>query len=97
MRNLAAALAHYSALGFDTFAYADGDEYGFADREGTGLHLAADSDHDPAHHASAYLYVRDADALYQEWAGRALAATPGRSARRPISSARARTPIRTGT
>ncbi len=67
VRNLAAALAHYSALGFDTFAYADGDEYGFADREGTGLHLAADSDHDPAHHASAYLYVRDADALYQEW------------------------------
>ena len=41
--NLVAALAHYSALGFDTFAYADGDEYGFANREGTGLHLAADS------------------------------------------------------
>ena len=67
VRNLAAALAHYSALGFDTFAYADGDDYGFADREGIGLHLAADSDHDPAHHASAYLYVRDADALYEEW------------------------------
>ena len=44
VRNLAAALAHYSALGFDTFAYADGDEYGFANREGTGLHLAADPD-----------------------------------------------------
>ena len=67
VRNLAAALAHYSALGFDTFAYADGDEYGFADREGTGLHLAADPDHDRAHHASTYLYVRDADALYEEW------------------------------
>ena len=67
VRNLAAALAHYSALGFDTFAYADGDDYGFANREGVGLHLAADPDHDPAHHASTYLYVRDADALYEEW------------------------------
>jgi DNA-binding MarR family transcriptional regulator len=68
VRDLAAALAHYSALGFDTSAYAGGNEYGFADREGTGLHLAADPDHDPAHHgASAYLYVRDADALYEEW------------------------------
>jgi DNA-binding MarR family transcriptional regulator len=67
VRNLAAALAHYSALGFDTSAYADGDEYGFADREGTGLHLAADPHHDRTHHASTYLYVRDADALYQEW------------------------------
>lgn len=65
VRNLAAALAHYAALGFDTFAYADGDEYGFANREGTGLHLAADPD--PAHHAWTYLYVRDADALYEEW------------------------------
>jgi DNA-binding MarR family transcriptional regulator len=69
VRNLAAALAHYSALGFDAFAYAyaDGDDYGFANREGVGLHLAADPDHDPAHHASTYLYVRDADALYEEW------------------------------
>ena len=68
VRDLAAALAHYSALGFDTSAYADGSEYGFADREGTGLHLAADPGHDHARHAaSAYLYVRDADALYEEW------------------------------
>jgi DNA-binding MarR family transcriptional regulator len=67
VRNLAAALAHYSALGFETFPYADGDDYGFANREGVGLHLAADPDHDPAHHASTYLYVRDADALYEEW------------------------------
>ena len=68
VRDLAAALAHYSALGFDTTAYADGHEYGFADRDGTGLHLAADPGHDPARHAaSAYLHVRDADALYEEW------------------------------
>jgi DNA-binding MarR family transcriptional regulator/catechol 2,3-dioxygenase-like lactoylglutathione lyase family enzyme len=68
VRDLAAALAHYSALGFTTLAYAGGGDYGFADREGTGLHLAADPGHDPAHgSAAAYLYVRDADALYEEW------------------------------
>ncbi|MGO9055326.1 MAG: MarR family transcriptional regulator [Streptosporangiaceae bacterium] len=67
VRDLAAALAHYSALGFETLAYDGGSDYGFASREGAGLHLAADPGHDPAHAASAYLYVRDADALYQEW------------------------------
>ncbi len=68
VRDLAAALAHYSALGFDTAAYAGGSYYGFADREGIGLHLAADPSHDPARYtASTYLYVRDADALYEEW------------------------------
>jgi len=68
VRDLSAALAHYSALGFTTLAHADGDEYGFANREGTGLHLVADHHQDGQHHsASAYLYVRDADALYLEW------------------------------
>jgi DNA-binding MarR family transcriptional regulator/catechol 2,3-dioxygenase-like lactoylglutathione lyase family enzyme len=68
VRDLAAALAHYSALGFETLAYVGGDEYGFASREGVELHLAADHHHESAHNAaSAYLYVRDADALYQEW------------------------------
>ena len=68
VRDLAAALAHYCALGFDTSAYVDGSEYGFADRDGTGLHLATDPGHDPARaRAAAYLYVRDADALYEEW------------------------------
>ncbi len=33
----------------------------------TGLHLAAGPGHDPAHAGSAYVYVRDADALYEEW------------------------------
>jgi DNA-binding MarR family transcriptional regulator len=66
--DLAASLAHYAALGFDTFAYEDGDEYGFADREGLGLHLARNPGHDPVHNGcSAYLYVRDADALYEDW------------------------------
>jgi DNA-binding MarR family transcriptional regulator len=68
VRDLTAALAHYAALGFDTFRHEGGDGYGFADRDGTGLHLTTDPGHDPAHsHASAYLYVRDADALYAEW------------------------------
>jgi DNA-binding MarR family transcriptional regulator len=68
VRDLASALAHYGALGFATVAYADGREYGFAERDGTGIHLAAHTDHDPAPPAaSAYLYVRDADALYGEW------------------------------
>ena len=67
VRDLADTLAHYSSLGFDAFAYDDVGHYGFADREGVGLHLAADPGHVPAHHASTYLYVRDADALYEEW------------------------------
>ena len=65
VRDLAAALAHYASLGFRTSAYDDADYYGFADRDGTGLHLALrESD---THPAAAYLYVRDADALYEEW------------------------------
>jgi DNA-binding MarR family transcriptional regulator/catechol 2,3-dioxygenase-like lactoylglutathione lyase family enzyme len=66
VRDLAAALTHYSALGFETHSY--DTEYGFADRDGLSLHLAVDPGHDPAHTAaSAYLYVRDADALYEQW------------------------------
>jgi catechol 2,3-dioxygenase-like lactoylglutathione lyase family enzyme len=67
VRDLAAALAHYATLGFRTFADDGGDQYGFARRDGIGLHLAAVAEHDAACPASAYLYVRDADALYQEW------------------------------
>jgi hypothetical protein len=67
VRHLPTALAHYATLGFETFADAEGDEYGFANREGIGVHLATDTDHDPAHGVSTYLYVRDADALYAEW------------------------------
>ena len=68
VRDMAAALAHYAALGFDTFPYEGGNDYGFAGRDGVSLHLGGDPGHDPGHsHASAYLYVRDADALYAEW------------------------------
>jgi DNA-binding MarR family transcriptional regulator/catechol 2,3-dioxygenase-like lactoylglutathione lyase family enzyme len=73
VRDLAAALAHYASLGFRTLAHEEGDEYGFANRDGVGLHLELSHDHgdgDPHghhHHGSAYLYVLDADALYAEW------------------------------
>jgi DNA-binding MarR family transcriptional regulator len=67
VRDLGAALAHYAALGFRTFAYEGGDDYGFANRDGTGLHLAARAEGDAPHPGAAYLYVRDADALYAEW------------------------------
>jgi DNA-binding MarR family transcriptional regulator len=65
VRDLAASLAHYASLGFHTEAYEDGDTYGFANRERCGLHL-----HESTYYgdrAAAYLYVRDADALYEEW------------------------------
>jgi hypothetical protein len=46
---MAAALAHYAALGFDTFPYEGGNDYGFAGRDGVSLHLAGDPGHDPGH------------------------------------------------
>jgi DNA-binding MarR family transcriptional regulator len=64
VRDLAAALAHYAKLGFRTFADDGGGDYGFANRDGLSIHLALEPEHDPA---STYLYVRDADALFEEW------------------------------
>jgi DNA-binding MarR family transcriptional regulator len=69
VRDLARALAHYTSLGFQVSSYQDGDEYGFAERDGAALHLSHQVDLDPAVGASAaYLYVADADALAREWA-----------------------------
>jgi len=62
--DLAAALDHYAALGF-RIDDGGGDAYGFAARDGVELHLHASRYHAPK--GSAYLYVRDADALYEEW------------------------------
>jgi hypothetical protein len=68
VRDLQAALAHYASLGFVTTAYAGDAEYGFADRDGVGLHLAVEPGLDPGIGAAeAYLYVTDADALAAEW------------------------------
>jgi hypothetical protein len=74
VRDLRQALAHYASLGFEVTPYADGDYYGFADRDGVSLHLSREAghdhegEHDHEHVGNAYLYVADADALYDEWA-----------------------------
>ena len=68
VRDMGAALAHYASLGFQTIPYEHGAEYGFANRDRIGLHLTLDPDHDPTHGSgSTYLYVADADALFDEW------------------------------
>ena len=72
VRDLRRALAHYASLGFEVESYAEGDEYGFAGRDEVSLHLSLDEGHGPEaghqHVGTAYLYVEDADALYDEWA-----------------------------
>ena len=71
--DLRAALAHYRTLGFKTFAYEEGADYGFANRDGAGLHLEVHARHAGHRPASAYLNVRDAAALYDEWSGPGIA------------------------
>ena len=72
VRDLRRALVHYASLGFEVKPYADEDGYGFAERDEVSLHLALDEGHGPEaghqHVGTAYLYVEDADALYDEWA-----------------------------
>ena len=68
VRNLDAALARYRRLGFDARAYQGPQRYGFADRGAVSIHLTEWEEHDPLSTASSvYLYVSDADALYEEW------------------------------
>jgi len=81
VRDLGAALTHYGMLGFKAAAYEEGADYGFANRDGVGLHLSVHAGHAPHRPASAYLTVRDAAALYEEWsrsgiAGRTRPAEP---------------------
>lgn len=65
--DVARALQHYAALGFETEAWSGGG-YGFASRDGVELHLGEVEGHDPrAHVVSCYLFVGDADALHAEW------------------------------
>jgi hypothetical protein len=77
--------------------YADGDYYGFADRDGVSPRLSVEAghdhegEHDHEHVGRAYLYVADADALYASGLGPAWAGRPTLSAIRPTSCARART------
>ena len=67
VRDLAASLAHYRRLGFDTREY-DGGGYGFVTRDGVEIHLGVVPEiipSGPKH--SAYLWVDDANALAQAW------------------------------
>src|SRR5579862_4767557 len=65
VRDVAASFVHYERLGFVTRRYRDGDEYGFANREGIEIHLGVAPGAFQA--ASAYLFVDDAERLAEEW------------------------------
>src|SRR6476659_3600984 len=47
-RDLPAALERYARLGFTVWAYEDGEDYGYARRDGVWLHLTRVADLDPA-------------------------------------------------
>jgi hypothetical protein len=68
VRDLDAALERYRRLGFATHAYEGPERYGFVERGSVSMHLSEWAEHDP-HRTGAvvYLYVSDADALYDEW------------------------------
>jgi len=68
VRDLDVALQRYAALGFEVRSYDGPQRYGFADRGPVSLHLAEWAEHDPKRTAAqVYLYVDDADVLYEEW------------------------------
>jgi uncharacterized glyoxalase superfamily protein PhnB len=72
VKNVADALDHYRRLGFETRAYeeadADGPIYGYVCLGAVDLHLARVTCLDPLQTTSAcYLYVDDADALFEKW------------------------------
>lgn len=67
VRDLTVAVRHYRDLGFEVKPY-EGGEYAFARRDGVQLHLCVVKDLDPKHNSSSvYLYVEDAQGLYEEW------------------------------
>jgi Glyoxalase/Bleomycin resistance protein/Dioxygenase superfamily len=68
VQDLDIALDRYRRLGFDARGYEGPERYGFVDRGSVSMHLSEWADHDPLRTAaSVYLYVSDADALYEEW------------------------------
>lgn len=68
VRDLELATEHYGKLGFAVRRYEGQDPYAFAERDGIEFHLTQVDDLNPKRNTSAvYLYVDDADALYQEW------------------------------
>ena len=71
VKDVAAAVARYTTLGFKGRLYAGADGrpiYGFLERDGIHLHLTLSPNLDSKENTSAvYLYVDDPDALYNEW------------------------------
>ncbi len=68
VRDLQVAVDHYRRLGFQVREYEGPDAYAFAERGGIQIHLAQVDGLKPRKNMSAvYLYVDDADALYEEW------------------------------
>jgi hypothetical protein len=75
VKNVAVALERFRKLGFEGDAYREpGDEarggpiYGFLRWGTVELHLACVAELDPSANTSAcYLYVDDADALFERW------------------------------
>ncbi len=66
--DLERAIECYQGLGFDVRRYEGQAPYAFAERDGVELHLAQVHRLRPKTNMSAvYLYVDDADALYEEW------------------------------
>jgi len=66
VRDLDVALAHYARLGFATRAY-EGGGYGFAVADDVEIHLGVVANFDDHGHASAYLFVEDADVVAADW------------------------------
>lgn len=68
VRNIDSAIAHYRKLGFAVREFEGTAAYAFAERDGIEIHLAEVDDLKPRRNTSAvYLYVDDADALFEEW------------------------------
>jgi predicted enzyme related to lactoylglutathione lyase len=69
--DLKSALAHYASLGFAVESYAEGADYGFAERDGVTLHLTyrPTSYYPDGGISVTYLVVADADILFAEWTG----------------------------
>ena len=97
VRDLAAALDHYATLGFETLAYADGADYGFANRDGTGLHLAATLATGTSTAPRRTCTSGTPTHCTRSGAAPVSAARPGRSARCSTGCAKGRTSTRTGT
>ena len=66
--DLDAALDRYRLLGFTVHGYEGDERYGFADRGDVSLHITEWDEHDPKRTAATvYLYVSDANAVFDEW------------------------------